>query len=368
MEQNMGKEKFTDKELLDLEEENFSVQEIAEKLLVSESAIQRRRKKLGLKKNIVGPKCKVDKNEIKRLYLEENLGYALIADRVGLAQRTVAHHLRDVPKNSDAKNYKTGPIPLYSDEEIKHLYEVEGLTSAQIAEKGILSKKGVGHALHRADIKVRPKGTTINTLVDAEFFNPDNITAESIYWVGFIFGDGSINDTRLVLALKSTDDYHIKKFNEKLNAISLKYREKTLNDKTYKQVRTTISNKTLIEHLNNYGILPNKTYVGGAPKNIPKEYLNSFALGILDADGWVGYSKGKYSIGWCGHIDHISFIRDSLISELDISLNICKHVNIYRIQTSAKSNIKKMSEWLLSNNDYSLLRKRERLLNILQEA
>jgi DNA-binding Lrp family transcriptional regulator len=364
----MGKEKFTDKELLDLEEQNFSVQEIADKLLVSKSSIQRRRKNLGLDKKPTGPKCRVDKNELKRLYLEENLGYALIADKVGLAQRTVAYHLRDVSKNPDAKNYKTGPIPLYSDDEIKHLYEVEGLTSTQIAEKGVLSKKGVGHALRKADIKVRPKGTTVNTLVDVEFFNPNNITAESIYWVGFIFGDGSIDDKKLVMALKDSDDFHIKKFNKNLNASSLKYRKRTLMGKIYKQARTSISNKTLIEYLNNYGILPNKTYVGGVPKNIPKKYLSSFSLGLLDADGWIGYSKGRYSIGWCGHIDHISFIRDSLISELSISLNIHKRTSIYTIQTAAKSNIKKMSEWLLSNNDYSLLRKRERLLNILQGA
>lgn len=199
-------------------------------------------------------------------------------------------------------------------------------------------------------------------------------TSEAMYWIGYFFGDGCLTNGKLIVEIKESDVYHLKGLQEFLGVTQLKLQSRTVkstnylkNKKIFKSYSLNVGNKLLFNFLQEeFNLLPNKTRYGGIPKNIPKTYENSFCLGLLDADGYVGFSSNQYSIGWVGHFDLIMYIRSCIKTHLNIDLPIYKHKNIFRTAAYSLEQICKIAGWLLDGYDSSLQRKREKLLNIIQ--
>lgn len=319
-------------------------------------------------KEKTGPKPRVPVKEIIQLYQEENLGIKLISEKVGLSARTVAHHLKkqSVPKNPNAVNHKTGPKVKIPIETLVKEY-ASGKDTYELAKQFELDPKTVWHHINNSEHPVRPRGTTVNKRANLEFFSKKNISHESMYWLGFIFGDGNILDKRLSIGLASKDKEHLEKFKTDLDMDS-KLLEKESLSPCFEKTGTVCHSSTtrlhgegLIQDLVTFGIKENKSYVGGSPLSVPREYQNSFLLGLIDADGWIGLSKGKYCVGHCGHYDLVHYVQKCFQEHLEIDLNIHPRQNIWTIQTSAKKNLEKIFTWLIKDLEYSLPRKRKRI-------
>lgn len=123
--------------------------------------------------------------------------------------------------------------------------------------------------------------------VDSNFFSQAN--PKSMYWLGFIFADGSLTQKGNYLEITIKDKEHLEKFKSDISS-EHKISERKINGETY--WRIMISDKQIYNDLINYGVLPRKSYIDiDYPSNIPKEHEWHFIRGFLDGDGNIDICK-----------------------------------------------------------------------------
>ena len=130
-----------------------------------------------------------------------------------------------------------------------------------------------------------PGGRPRTIFFDIDYFETID-TSDKAYWLGFIFGDGTIANKspniRLKIGLAEKDLNHIVKFSK-----DIKY------PNTPSKPEISVNSKKMVFDLMDKGIRPNKTYTGGHPINVPDEFLIDCARGLFDADGSVSIRNPK---------------------------------------------------------------------------
>lgn len=135
-------------------------------------------------------------------------------------------------------------------------------------------------------------------------------TPDKAYWLGFIWADGYIAkrarnqsngrvriEYNLKLALQEGDASHIQKFLECIesNYPVHFYKSKGFDGENWTEARAFITNLHMCSLLyEDYGLVPRRSDISSALKQIPKEYERFFILGIFDADGSFTTYHGKY--------------------------------------------------------------------------
>ena len=134
------------------------------------------------------------------------------------------------------------------------------------------------------------QGHVLKTFNDEIFENID--TEEKAYWLGFLYADGYLDETRsaLELSLQLSDKEHLDKFYKFVNCT----REVKLD--TYR-CRTSLTSKKLAKSLVKHGCTQKKSFTITFPK-ISTSLLRHFVRGYFDGDGTITFgSKNdlKYS-------------------------------------------------------------------------
>lgn len=150
------------------------------------------------------------------------------------------------------------------------------------------------------------------------FFNIDKIKNEShekYYWLGFISGDGSIQEQgrRLRIEIQQNDIELLNNFKEFLECNSeITFR---VNNNNSKCCKIDINSSELGRYLAEYNIVPNKTQNFSVPVDkIPKEYIYDYIRGYMDADGSIHIRKsnGLGSLSFSCHTEQpLIFIKDT---------------------------------------------------------
>lgn len=163
--------------------------------------------------------------------------------------------------------------------EIVKLYQ-SGVSSLVLGKQFNVSSSNIRILLKNRGIKRRKSYETARK----DHFNEqyfDVIDNENrAYWLGFIFGDGSVNNGGLSFILSCKDIAHLNKLSKDLSSNRLAYL------KTPTLARIDFSSKYLAKSLNNIGIIPNKTYDCINLPKINHNLMPHFIRGYLDADGW----------------------------------------------------------------------------------
>lgn len=217
-------------------------------------------------------------------------------------------------------------------EKAAECYLVEGKTLKEVREiydvpAKFLSEylKSQGYALRTSEVTNRKH--SLNT----EAFK--HYTPESVYWAGFLAGDGCVYSVGkrmagklniLNLALASKDKEHVESFKE-----FVQYSGKLSIRK--ESVSITINSRELVKHLEEkYGINNHKTYSYVPPDNIPTHLKKYFILGLIDADGsflrhkrnnqTLNRKRGDfvYQIGFTGTLESCMYVRDFFGSSVKI--------------------------------------------------
>lgn len=113
-------------------------------------------------------------------------------------------------------------------------------------------------------------------------------TEEKAYWLGFIYGDGSVDNYSLRIEISNKDKEHLDKFKAFMGSNNI------IKETKKGCSRITLCSKELVRDLGKYGVVKNKTYKDIRTPNIPKDLIIHFYRGILDSDGWIcrNFSKG----------------------------------------------------------------------------
>lgn len=115
-------------------------------------------------------------------------------------------------------------------------------------------------------------------LIENYFEVIDNLN--KAYWLGWILTDGGVNcKNGLEISLQSCDKYILDMLQNDLGLDNHVY---LFNDDYY---RFSFYCKKMIDNLNMYGIIPNKSLTLKYPTNIPKEYETHLLRGMFEGDG-----------------------------------------------------------------------------------
>lgn len=136
-------------------------------------------------------------------------------------------------------------------------------------------------------------------------------TEEKAYWLGFLYADGCIIETRyaVVLKLAKKDYNHIVKFKEFLedkrtgNHIHQRKISPFNNGKEYEECSYIVYNKYFMNSLIKLGCTPRKTLTLEFPdENIftKKDLVYDFIRGYVDGDGSISHNKNRLYLSILG--------------------------------------------------------------------
>lgn len=168
------------------------------------------------------------------------------------------------------------------------------------------------------------------------------------YWLGYIFGDGSIsNQNRLTLSSKDLD--HLEKFRQFLGS-----NHKIGNDSI------SLTSRKIVSDLISHGVEVRKQFSDSIKfPNIAPELKRHFIRGLIDSDGWVGKSK---NIGVCGKSKILlDGINNEIVSAIGVIGVICHRTNhwgsVYTLDFKT-SNFKELYSHLYLDSTIFLNRKK----------
>jgi len=172
----------------------------------------------------------------------------------------------------------------FEEQEISLKY-LNGESSVVLSKIYNVSYSTILRIIRRNNINVRTQPEAQRKYnCDYNFFEDIN-TEEKAYWLGFIAADGCVNVRKnqsvLTISLQGKDENHLEKFKKNINSTH-PIRKYKVNK--YNVCSISISNKKLVNDLNKYGIIQNKSLILEFPI-IKKEFLNHFLRGYIDGDG-----------------------------------------------------------------------------------
>lgn len=117
------------------------------------------------------------------------------------------------------------------------------------------------------------------------------INNESAYWLGFIYADGNIFNSKLTIGLQESDVCLLNKFKECIESDKVIY----YNDKLKSKI-LSIDSVILTDDLREIGLHEDKSGTIKFPK-IPEDLMVDFIRGVFDGDGSVGIQYPSNSRG-----------------------------------------------------------------------
>lgn len=203
--------------------------------------------------------------------------------------------------------------------------------------------------------------------VDEEYFYNDS--SDVWYIAGFIAADGNIakysNSLDIQLAQKDTD--LLQTIKEKLN-YSGEVKVFTTQHGDDK-CRLTITNKKLVQSLERFNIVRNKTFIYQMPQ-IPEKYVGDFLRGYFDGDGWISENASQISIVSASK----QFANDlkQLYSKYNLEykeyIDNRKIHTLYDIRIFRKEQLKKFYYLIYENSENKIFlnRKKERFQSLFE--
>lgn len=170
----------------------------------------------------------------------------------------------------------------------------------------IMSQAEIGKKLNRTKNAVQLKANRMGLKKPEKYFyNYDFFecidTEEKAYWLGFIYADGYIYQTKsnseLGIELKKSDINHLKKFNKSLNGnIEVITRDRNDN-RGFKHIEGTCSirvySKKMVQDLMKQGIYLRKSGKIKFKPLLSKDLTIAFIRGFFDGDGCIVRDKKR---------------------------------------------------------------------------
>ena len=203
---------------------------------------------------------------------------------------------------------------------------------------GALSKRFGGTAstimkyVIKSGGKMRPQAESCRIHPVNHGFFDEIDTEEKAYWLGFISADGNVTRDVVRIALKSSDDSHLRKFSEDIGSdcVPKIYAVMTKNLNVFTYSGISVCSRQVVDSLNKLGVVSNKSLVL-RPASVDPILERHYWRGVIDGDGTVGMFGGN------------SQPRVSLIGSLWVVRGFCDYVQ--RISGEIKEPKSHVSVW-----------------------
>lgn len=223
------------------------------------------------------------------------------------------------------------PPRLFTPEEeacIVQIYEAGHSKRAIARAYNLKWKIAVDTTIKRAGIHVRPN-TEANRLYTINHEAFDVIAPESAYWWGFIYADGSISRHKsLTIGLRHTDVDHVVALNEFLQSDApIKIRDRWL--KPHKGAYLHVTSQHMGARLEELGVLAHRPSFYLVIKNLPAKHIHHWLRGLFDGDGSAKPKRKKRapSLGFCGALELIEFVRNYMAQEARTNPNLKPYIH-----------------------------------------
>jgi hypothetical protein len=210
----------------------------------------------------------------------------------------------------------------------------------------------------------------------------DNLTEQSMYWLGFIATDGNLYKNKysynINIKLATEDKHHLDKYKNHINFTGnvrsyIKKNDgknpKMKKDEYYYSVIYFTSRK-IFDRLADFNIVPAKTHILEFPEQLKNHpLLSHFIRGCIDGDGWIREHANNGSeiptevrVGMCGTEKFVKQTFEVIKSALNINSGTCLQtdsVNTWSFEFTALHDVDKLVDWLYKDATIYLERKYE---------
>lgn len=262
---------------------------------------------------------------------------------------------------------------------IEQFYK-SGRSIKEISKEVGYGDQAISKALKSIGIELRKAGDyNKKYYINEKAF--DLYTPESVYWAGFIAGDGCVyshglsngKPNYLTVSLSIKDEKHLAKLKKFLCYDGVLY-----YDKRKTKVTLTVNSIKIVNTLKKmYGITRNKSEIYKPPKTIPSNMKKYFVLGLLDADGGISkvkrpkaarkHYKGEYvfQVGFTGTKESCEYVKNHFNSNVKLFSRNIGSINNYSIVFQGNLQV---IEYMASLYDsYSIIFCLERKLYLFKE-
>jgi intein-encoded DNA endonuclease-like protein len=304
--------------------------------------------------------------EVCELYKKGNSSIKL-ADMFGVSKRTILILLRE--NNIERKTMRE--LFLEKKDEIVRLHK-EGYTVDQICK--------MCNTKHET-VKPLLKELGYETASRKKYFYNESVfekidTEEKAYWLGFIYADGMITDSKGYLSRLSfgiKDEEHLIKFVEFINGSEEMVRSR---DSYY---ILDVNSKKICTDLYRLGVVPRKSLVIEFPKEdiVPKHLLRHFLRGYFDGDGSIVARRRHYKnkekkylvvvSSFVGTKMFIEKMQEHFKEELELDKNKAHNINGVTVEYKKQGvQAMKLLQYMYSDSNIHLDRKYNKFTALLE--
>lgn len=265
-----------------------------------------------------------------------------------------------------------------NDKDIKDIcekYNNGNWTMKLLAEKYHCSSYVVKNILQDNGVEIKTHTRRFNlNFLDHYFENID--TEDKAYFLGLLLTDGNVHIIKksglyqISLELCVKDKDILDKFKKVVNSeskVSYRKRENT------EMVCVRFYSEIMAKDLSKYGIIPNKTKKLKHLPILSKELMKHFIRGMIDGDGSIYQSCGKYNhVTFCSYsynvCNELQKICDGFIKEPNLAKILKdKGKEIYRVHYNDQTKVKQLVTVLYKDSNYYLARKYALAKNIFED-
>jgi hypothetical protein len=279
-----------------------------------------------------------------------------IAERVGVHNTTVQRFLR----KQGLPLHKTEiPIPTEVWEDIVQRFQSgEKIISIYRSYQQFFGcPETLSHRLERRGVKTKKLVGTGDLPINHDFFH--NIQTEvQAYYLGMLISDGSVADSGSIsIELHEEDRYIVEEFRQALDS------EHAITS-TRSCVRFAFRSHKIAQDLTKYGVVPRKTDRTYLP-SLDRKFMPHLIRGVFDGDGTVYRRKDndgklRLSFGFYGSEKLLVDIRQFLHEEIGMSIKnkIQPKIGCFMLYYGHRSDIRKFYDYIYGDANFYLKRKR----------
>lgn len=301
----------------------------------------------------------VDEKElIKKLYIKDGLNTVSISKIISRSQSGVERFLKRENLYAGIRGLEVSECDLKS---IIARYLL-GETSEEIYKDysdKLTSPDTILSLLKKHNVKRRPAKRR-SVITNHSYFKIIDTEAKA-YFLGLLIADGSVVNNAgnrapsIRLELKSEDSYIIEKFAKEIGFQSQIGLSRGCNYISFTSIE-------MAKDLSNYGVVPNKTYVGTFLPLITEDLIRHLIRGIFDGDGTVYICKNNsFNWGFYGSDLLCNQIQDYLSIKLNFKKNkVFNKGSVSFIYLHSESRTRKFYDYIYKKSEIYLLRKKNK--------